>query len=262
MLEIEERMNLAVVAAREAGWIALEHFGADDLCVERKADDSPVTVADRRAEEHLRHRIAESFPHDAIHGEELPDRPGDSPFRWILDPIDGTKSFVHGVPLFGTLVGVEHEGRPTIGVIHIPASHESVYAARGEGAWYVSGKAEPKPARVSQCPSLDQGLFLTSETKLWWDLGHGDAFYRLQSAARLARTWGDCYGYLMVATGRADVMVDPQLAVWDAAPLLPILQEAGGTFTDWQGDATISGGNGVGTNGLLFDEVLGLLRRE
>ncbi len=252
-------MNLAVEAAREAGWIALEHFGSSDLRVERKTDDSPVTVADRRAEEHLRHRIAESFPDDAILGEELSDRPGTSAFRWILDPIDGTKSFIHGVPLFGTLVGVEHDGRPVAGVIHIPGTSESVYASQGHGAWYVKGQSPPRPARVSSCRELGQGLFVTSETKLWWRLGRGEAFCRLQAAARIARTWGDCYGYLLVATGRADVMVDPKMAVWDAAPLLPILEEAGGCFTDWHGNPTIHGGEGVGTNRHLLDEVLGLL---
>lgn len=259
MLAIEDRLNLAVEAAREAGWIALEHFGSADLIVEHKADDSPVTAADRRAEEHLRHRIAESFPEDSVHGEELPDRAGDSPFRWILDPIDGTKSFIHGVPLFGTLVGVERDGEPILGVIYIPGTDESVYAAKGNGAWYVRGKGRPQPARVSSCPRLAQGLFLTSEIKLWWDLGRDEAFRRVQAAARLARTWGDCYGYLLVATGRAELMVDPKMAVWDAAPLLPILEEAGGTFTDWQGTPTIRGGDGVGTNGLLLDEVLELL---
>lgn len=260
MVEIEDRLNLAMAAAREAGWITLEHFGSSDLCVERKADDSPVTVADRRAEEHLRHRIAESFPDDAILGEELPDRPGGSPFRWILDPIDGTKSFIHGVPLFGMLLGIEHEGRPVAGVIHIPGTAESIYASQGRGAWYVRGDSRPRAAHVSACPEVGQALFLTSETKLWWELGRGEAFCRVQAAARLARTWGDCYGYLLVATGRADVMIDPQMAVWDAAPLLPILEEAGGAFTDWKGTPTIYGSEGIGTNRHLVEEVLGLLR--
>lgn len=260
MIEIEDRLNLAVAAAREAGWITLEYFGSSSLRVERKADDSPVTAADRRAEEHLRHRIAEAFPDDAILGEELPDRPGSSPFRWTLDPIDGTKSFIHGIPLFGMLVGVEYDGRPTIGVIYIPGTGESVYAAQGQGAWYVKGESRPQPARVSSCRQLSQGLFVTSGTRLWWELGRGEAFCRLQSAARLTRTWGDCYGYLMVATGRAELMIDPQMALWDAAPLLPILEEAGGSFTDWQGTPTVHGGEGIGTNRLLLDEVLALLR--
>ncbi len=260
--EVEDRLHLAVEAAREAGWIAMEHFANSGILVERKADDSPVTIADRRAEEHLRHRISEAYPHDAILGEELPDRTGSSSFRWILDPIDGTKSFIHGVPLFGTLVGVEYDGQPTMGVIYIPGTKECVYASNGNGAWYSRDASQPQPACVSNCTKLNQGLFVTSETQLWWDLGRGDAFCRLQSAARLARTWGDCYGYLLVATGRAELMVDPQMAIWDAAPLLPILREAGGTFSDWKGNATIGGGDGIGTNGHVLDEVLRLIRGE
>ncbi len=259
-MEIEERLNFAIEVAREAGWIAMEYFGNADLHVDRKADDSPVTAADRRAEEHLRRRIADTFPDDSILGEELPDRTGTSRFRWILDPIDGTKSFIHGVPLFGTLVGVEYEDQPILGVIRIPATDECVYAARGEGAWYILGDAPPRPARVSTCEQLAEGVFLSSEIKLWWNMGREDVFRRLQSAARLVRTWGDCYGYMLVATGRAELMVDPQMAIWDAAPLLPILEEAGGTFTDWQGTPTISGGNGIGTNGHILDEVLKLIR--
>ena len=133
------RLVLALQIAREAGKITLEYFRREDLEVERKGDDSPVTAADRRAEEHLRSRIAEAFAHDAVVGEELTDRPGNSPFRWIVDPIDGTKSFIHGVPLYGTLIGIEHEGEPVAGVIHMPALDECVYASRGNGAWYVAG---------------------------------------------------------------------------------------------------------------------------
>ncbi|MDZ7615513.1 MAG: histidinol-phosphatase [Patescibacteria group bacterium] len=260
MMEIEDRLGLAIDIAREAGWIAMEYFGSADLHVDRKADDSPVTAADRRAEEHLRHRISETFPDDSILGEELPDRTGHNPFRWILDPIDGTKSFIHGIPLFGTLVGLEYEDRPVLGVIRIPATEECVYASRGEGAWYTRGDAPPRPAHVSSCEKLAEGLFLTSEIRLWWGIGQDAAFSRLQGAARLVRTWGDCYGYMLVATGRADLMIDPQMAVWDAAPLLPILEEAGGTFTDWQGAPTIRGGNGIGTNGFILREALDLIR--
>ena len=150
--EMTSRLVLALQIAREAGKITLEYFRRDDLEVERKGDDSPVTPADRRAEEHLRNRIAEAFAHDAVVGEELADRPGNSPFRWIIDPIDGTKSFIHGVPLYGTLIGIEHEGEPVAGVIQIPALDECVYASRGQGAWYVEGQKPKRPARVSGRP--------------------------------------------------------------------------------------------------------------
>ena len=253
---IDARLQLAIASAREAGAITLEYFRRDDLQVERKADHSPVTAADRAAETHLRARISAAFPDDAILGEELADRPGTSGFRWILDPIDGTKSFIHGVPLYGTLVGVEHNGQTTLGVIYIPASEECVYAATGQGAWYTLGQSPPRPARVSACRELAEGLFLTSEVASFEKIGRRDAYDQLQNAARLTRTWGDCYGYMMVATGRADLMVDPLMNVWDAAALLPILEEAGGTFTDWQGCRTIYAGNGMATNGLLLEEAL------
>jgi histidinol phosphatase-like enzyme (inositol monophosphatase family) len=250
------RLELAVQAAREAGDITLGYFRREDLQVDRKGDDSPVTVADRQAEEHLRRRIAEAFPDDGILGEELPEKPGTSGYQWILDPIDGTKSFIHGVPLYGTLIGVEHQGQSVLGVIRIPGTDECVYAATGQGAWYVAGQTAPRPARVSQCPRLAEGLFLTSEVLSFDETGRRYVYDRLQAAARLTRTWGDCYGYLMVATGRAELMLDPVMCVWDAAALLPVMEEAGGTFTDWQGHRTIHGGEGIATNGLVLHEVL------
>ncbi|MHC4401334.1 MAG: histidinol-phosphatase [Planctomycetota bacterium] len=258
--DCSQRLELAVEAAREAGRITLEHFRRRDLVVERKSDDSPVTVADRRAEQHLRARITDAFPEDAVLGEEFPEQPGTSRFRWVLDPIDGTKSFIHGVPLYGTLVAVEHEGESIAGVILMPALDEMVYAARGQGAWYVSGEAAPSPASVSDCPRLAEGLFLTSEVASFESINRRDVFDRLQSAARLTRTWGDCYGYLMVATGRAEVMVDPVLNLWDAAALLPVVEEAGGTFTDWEGRSTAESGQAVATNRRVFDEVLPVVR--
>ena len=258
--DISSRLQLALEAAREAGQITLEYFRHEDLEVERKDDDSPVTIADRRVEAHLRDRIAQSFPQDAVLGEEMPDHEGTSGFRWILDPIDGTKSFIHGVPLYGTLIGVEQEGQPVLGVVYVPALEECVYAAVGQGAWYVQGTKPPQAAHVSQRP-LSQGLFLTSEVANFEQVGRRDAYDRLQAAARLSRSWGDAYGYLMVATGRADVMVDPIANVWDVAPLLPILEEAGGHFTDWQGRRTIHSGQGVATNGVTLDEVLAILGR-
>jgi histidinol phosphatase-like enzyme (inositol monophosphatase family) len=259
-IDIDRRLHLALAIAREAGNITLEFFRRDDLEIERKQDDSPVTAADRRAEEHLRKRIAAALPDDGIFGEEFPERPGTSGFRWILDPIDGTKSFIHGVPLYGTLIGIERDGGSVLGVIRIPALDECVYAARGQGAWYQQADQPPHRAQVSHRAPLAKALFVTSEVVNFDATGRRPAYERLQAAARLTRTWGDCYGYLMVATGRADVMVDPIMAPWDAAALPPILEEAGGTFTDWQGRPTSHAGEGIATNGLLLEEVLGLVK--
>jgi len=258
--EIRQRLDVAVDVALSAGRITLEYFRREDLEVERKGDDSPVTVADRRAEEHLRRRIAEKFPDDGILGEEMAEKPGTSGYRWILDPIDGTKSFIHGVPLYGTLVAVERDGTPVLGVILIPALDEYVYAATGGGAWYVVDGQPPRPARVSDCKTLDKGLFLTSEVITFDEAGRRGAYERIEAAARLTRTWGDCYGYLMLATGRAEVMVDPVVSLWDMAALMPVVLEAGGTFTDWKGATTTQSGESIGTNGLVLDEVLALVQ--
>jgi histidinol phosphatase-like enzyme (inositol monophosphatase family) len=260
--QIAARLDVAILAAREAGRGTLRYFQCDNYRVDRKADDSPVTVADRETEQLLRAQISAAFPHDPIVGEEFGETAGGSPFRWILDPIDGTKSFISGVPLYGTLVGVEHAGQSVLGVIYIPALEECAWAATGQGAWYAKGSSAPRRAAVSNKPTLAEGLFLTSQVSSFRDTGRQRAFERLESAARICRTWGDCYGYLLVATGRAEAMVDPIMNVWDAAALAPILEEAGGTFTDWQGRPTIHAGEGIGTNGRVLAEVLAMTRAE
>lgn len=256
----KQRLDLAVEAAREAGRITLEFFGRDGLEVERKGDDSPVTAADRQAEQYLRRRIHEAFPEDGVLGEEFGEESGSNGFRWIIDPIDGTKSFIHGVPLYSTLIGVERDGECVLGVIVIPATDEVVYAAVGHGAWYVRGQKAPCPAHVASTARLSEGLFLTSEVANFYSIERPQVFERLQAATRLTRTWGDGYGYMMVATGRADVMVDPIMFAWDAAPMLVILEESGGVFTDWQGRRTIHSGQGIATNPSLLPEVLAFTR--
>ncbi|MCS7304529.1 MAG: histidinol-phosphatase [Thermoguttaceae bacterium] len=257
--EIKSRLEYAVQFAREAGRLTLEYFRRRDLAVERKSDASPVTVADREAEQLLRQQISQQFPQDGILGEEFPERVGTSGFRWILDPIDGTKSFIHGVPLYGTLVGLEYESEPVGGVIFIPPLDECLWAAKGQGAWYQQANSAREPAKVSTCTRLAEALVVTSEIANFDAIGRFEVFQRLNREARLLRTWGDCYGYLMVATGRAEVAIDPIMNIWDAAALLPILQEAGGTFTDWQGRPTVCSGQGVATNGFVLNEVLAVL---
>jgi histidinol-phosphatase len=257
--ELLARLEFAINIAREAGQITLQFFqrGID---VELKSDASPVTIADREAELYMRQRIALEFVSDAILGEEFPEKTGTSGYRWILDPIDGTKSFISGVPLYSTLIGIEHEGRSVVGVIQIPALDECVYAAKGTGAWYQRGNSEPTQARVSQKSKLSESLFCTSEVKTFYNVGRGAAYERLQAGSWLGRTWGDGYGYLMVATGRAELMVDPKMNVWDCAALQPVIEEAGGTFTDWKGEPTIYSGDAVATNGKVLDEVLAITR--
>lgn len=257
---VSGRLELAVRIAREAGELTLEHFRSRSLRVERKTDDTPVTAADRDAEALLRRRIGDAFPDDGVVGEEHDDRRGTSPYRWIVDPIDGTRSFVRGVPLYGTLVAVQVEGSGVeAGVIRLPALEETVYGARGRGAWHLVGESDPVPARVSERGGLGEALFLTTEVPTWRRRGAGAAYRRLEERSRLTRTWGDCYGYALVATGRAEVMVDPFLSLWDAAALIPVVEEAGGRFTDWTGASRPDGGDGVATNGRVDEAVLSVL---
>jgi histidinol phosphatase-like enzyme (inositol monophosphatase family) len=258
--EVAQRLKLALSAGREAGRLTLRYFQQDNFEVERKSDASPVTIADRSAEQLLRERIAAAFPPDGVLGEEFGETAGTSGFTWILDPIDGTKSFISGVPLYGTLVAVEHEGRSLAGVVYIPGLDEGVFASAGNGTWHFRGSDQPRRCHVSKRPRLADGLFVTSQVDTFVKRGAARALNALESAAYISRTWGDCYGYLLVATGRAEVMVDPILNVWDAAAMQPIIEEAGGTFTDWQGQPTIHAGEAIATNGLVLDEVLAITR--
>ncbi len=257
--EKRSRLDFAIEIAREAGELILGYYRVEGLDVERKADESPVTIADRRAEQLLRERIAESYPEDGILGEEFGDKPSANGFRWILDPVDGTKAFVHGVGQFGTLIGLEQGDDVILGVANFPALHELVYAAAGLGSWWKIGDAEPKRAAVSSVDALSDALFCFTEITGFHNIGRTDAFEALRTSCRVARGWGDCYGHILVATGRADVMVDPELNAWDAAPLLPIVKEAGGCFADWTGNETIHGGNGISVNAALKDDVLRIL---
>jgi histidinol phosphatase-like enzyme (inositol monophosphatase family) len=254
--ELQKALDFAVTIAREAGEITLKYFRSS-FAVETKNDGSEVTIADRETEAHLRRRISQQFPEDGILGEEENEQVGASGRRWIIDPIDGTYSFVHRVPMFGVLVALVSEDDPVVGVVNLPASQELVSAARGLGCFW-NGKA----ARVSETNSLSEALLLSTDFGVCEKYGFGPAADRLQRQARARRTWGDCYGYILVATGRADVMLDPIMNIWDCAPLLPILEEAGGTFTDWQGQRTIEGGNAISTNGKLFDEVMRIVNDE
>jgi len=255
------RLDLALRAAREAASLILGYYrrGVD---VVRKPDDSPVTRADREAEALIRRRIREAFPGDAVLGEEEGETPGDSGWRWILDPIDGTRTFIRGVPLFGTLIGAEHEGRPVLGVALFPALNEVVFAEQGGGAWTGTPGGTPVPARVSSVDRLDASLVCFTALEGFAGRGLRPNLDALLAAAGMSRTWGDCYGYLLVATGRAEVMLDPAMHVWDCAALLPILEEAGGTFTDWSGAATIHATRSVATNRRVLPAVLAALQRD
>lgn len=249
-------LRFAENTAREAGALTLEYFLTDGAKAEFKADDTPVTVADRKAEELIRLRIHESYPDHQIVGEEFGDTEGQSDYRWLIDPIDGTKSFVHGVPLYAVLLALEIRGKVEIGCAYFPALDEIISAATGHGAHW-----NGKPCRVSDVTGLDRAVCTHIDTAYFGKNGKGEAWERLQKAVYYNAGWCDAYGYLLVATGRAEVMVDPVMAVWDCGPFPPILKEAGGYFGDWAGnEGRIDAGEALATNAALKDSVVALLQ--
>ena len=261
MRDLDTLMDFAARTAEAAGRITLEHFG--HVVVEFKGDGSEVTAADRAAERFVRGTIAEAFPEDRIFGEEegsgaglQPAAATPSPYRWIVDPIDGTRSFASGVPLYGVLLALEMNGVPILGCCHLPALGETVVAARGAGSW-LNGSA----ARVSPCERLSEARVVTSGLEYWRDWGSEagkEGWQSLLVATRFARTWGDCYGYVLLATGRAEIMVDPAAgAAWDFAPMLPIIEEAGGRFTSISRESVGSWTTALASNGALHDAAAG-----
>ena len=253
-------MDVARELALQAGVLTLRYFG-EVLAADVKPDGTPVTRADREAEALLRSEILRRYPNHSILGEEFGEHVGGSSIRWILDPIDGTRSFMRGVPLYAVLVGIEIEDEPVVGVAHFPALDETVTAARGEGCnWWLRGRDSACSAQVSQTSALQSSLTLTTDIEQVLISEIGPGWRNLSKQVELVRGWGDAYGHILVATGRAEVMVDPTLSAWDAAPLLPIVSEAGGRFSDLRGNTTIRGGSGVSSNGRLHQSVLDILR--
>ena len=246
-----ELLETAVSFLRKAGEFTLQHFRSDDLTIDRKGDGSPVTVADRGAERLLREEIEAQFPDDGILGEEEAEKVGTSGRRWIIDPIDGTKAFTHGVPLYSNLLAIEDDEGIAIGVINIPALGETVYAGRGLGCF-----DNGKPVTVNDRAGLDDAYLTSSGLSPWDD----DCIIRAKAANLNLRTWGDGYGYVLVATGRVEAMFDPTAELYDLAPMPVILAEAGGRFTDIDGNVAPDGGSGLATNGVIHDELLAVLR--
>lgn len=246
-------LDAAMELARLAGEVALSHYRSN-LVVETKADGSPVTAADRAAETAAREWVQRHFPDDGVLGEEFGLERPEARRRWVIDPIDGTKSFVAGVPLWGSLVALCEGERVLAGAASFPAVGEQIAAAPGEGCWWNGSRCQ-----VSLICSVDAALVLTTDERFSEYSTRRVAWERVAATARLSRTWGDCFGYLLVATGRAEGMFDPVLSPWDAAALQPIIMEAGGVFTDWSGEATAFGGSAIATNAALSVQLRSLL---
>ncbi|MDX2160234.1 MAG: inositol monophosphatase family protein [bacterium] len=250
---LKSALEFALDAAWQAGRITLRYYQTG-IGVERKKDNSPVTDADRQAELALRDLITRHYPDHGIVGEEFGTQESRNGLYWTVDPIDGTKSFICGVPFYSNLLAlVDETGRSVVGVVNLPALNEVVYAVRGMGCFWNGRRAQ-----TSQVDHLENAVLLASDL-----VGYDDRkprFERLIDSTYIQRTWGDAYGYTLVATGRADVIIDPKMWLWDCGPLQVILEEAGGTFTDWNGTPTIHAPEAVATNGALFDAVMAVTR--
>jgi histidinol-phosphatase len=237
------------------GRLTLAHFQTG-VQADFKADRTPVTQADRAAEQLIRQRIESRFPTHAILGEEYGGTMDDSAtHRWIIDPIDGTKAFLRGVPLYAVLIGLEIEGRVEVGAAYYPALDEMLAAASGLGCWW-----NGRRAHVSSVPSLSEAWVTFTDPGNFDKYGRSEQFQRLKQAAYHRAGWSDAYGYLLVATGRSEVALDPIMATWDCGPFPPIFREAGGYFGDWLGQETIYNLEALATTQVLLPEVLRLLQ--
>jgi histidinol-phosphatase len=259
--DLDHHLALARDLAREAADFILARYSPQGCRFDTKSDGSPVTAADRGAEELIRRRLERERPHDAVLGEEFGPRDGSSGVRWILDPIDGTRSFVSGVPLFGTMIGVEVDGAFSVGVVRFPALDEELFARTGGGAFFRARHADPAPARVSSTANLADAVLCVTDPRVFVDALGPDRAARAAAPFKVVRSWSDCYAHMLVATGRADAAVDAPMALWDVAALAPIVTEAGGSFTDWHGHPTTGPGGAVSTTPALWPALAPLIRR-
>ena len=249
-----ERYEKAIDIAKKAGRIALDYFD-QNLQVEIKGDSSPVTLADRRTEAFLREELQQAFPKDGFLGEEYGSTPGSSGYRWIIDPIDGTRSFIRGIPLWATLLGLEFNGELIAGIVDAAPLGHTYHALRGQGSF-----RNDRPIQVSQQGELAKSIVFYSSLSWFLKAGKEKEFIELVKRSERQRGYGDWYGFLLVAQGSGEVMVEEGVHAWDIAALIPIVEEAGGKMTDWDGRVDILRSDVIATNGLLHEETLGILQ--
>ena len=253
-------LALALELADLADEITLARFGAADLAVETKPDLTPVTEADTAVERAVRERIAAIRPEDAVVGEEYGGDERDADRRWIIDPIDGTKSYVRGIPVWATLIAVQERDEITIGVVSAPGLGRRWWAARGNGAFGRAG-GEERALHVSGVRELSGAQLCFGGLEEWAEVGRPETLLELGRRCWRSRGFGDFWGYMIVAEGGAEIMLDPIVAVWDLAAPLVIVEEAGGRFTDFAGTRTAEGGDALATNGYLHGHALGVVGR-
>ncbi len=258
----QARYRLMTRAAQEAGKIALTFYPdlkAADFAAQViwKEDNSPVSAADREAEVHLRKVLLGAFPDDGFLGEEYGDQPGQSGYRWIVDPIDGTRSFVRGIPHWATLVGLEYRDEAIAGVVYEPCINRTYRALKGAGAF-----RDDEPIHVSRIDRLDESVLFYSSLAWFVKAGKQNEFLKLVARTQRQRGYGDYYGHILVAQGSGECMVEHGVHAWDVAALKVIVEEAGGTFTDWNGTPSIHTPDVIASNGRVHEAVLAILRGE
>jgi histidinol-phosphatase len=253
--EWKARYEVAVEGAEDAGKLALSHFDCGVL-VEWKADESPVTVADRQAETYLRQLIRKHFPNDSLLGEEHGEEVGSSGYRWIIDPIDGTRSFVRGIPLWGTLIGVEFQNELIAGVARVPPLGMTYRALRGDGAF-----RDNRRIHVSAIDDLSQAQLFYSGINWFQESGCIGSFLELAGATQRQRGFGDFYGFMLVAQGSGEIMVDHGVHAWDIAALKPIVEEAGGQFSTWSGRFDLYAADVIASNGKLHSRAIEVMSK-
>lgn len=247
----QKLLNFAVSITRKAGRLSHKWFKNKKFEVKYKSDGSPVTMADQAAEKLLRKLITDTYPEDSIIGEEEANVMGSSGRTWIIDPIDGTQSFIRGVPLYGNLLAFNDNYGPAIGVINLPELNECIWAGRGQGC-FINGK----PTQISNKAELSGACVVTSGVDYWPST---DVLNRLSKENTIIRTWGDAYGWALVATGRADAVIDPVVNEWDVAPMITIINESGGMFTDFTGKIQTNTGTALAANPKLHPILLKII---
>ena len=248
------RYDAALIAAEQAGTFALQYFDRE-VAVEWKVDDSPVTIADRGSENLLRKSLVGQLNHDGFLGEEFGDTPGSSGYRWIIDPIDGTRSFVRGIPIWACMIGLEFKGELIAGVVALPAMKQVFRALRGDGAY-----RDNRRIRVSDIATLDKSHVYYSSISWFTKAGADKQFLNLVSLTERQRGFGDFYGFMMVAQGSGEIALDHGVHAWDIAAIEPIIAEAGGKLTAWDGKLDIERSDVLATNGLMHEQALKIMR--
>lgn len=254
-------LQLALILADAADELSMARFRAGDLVVDTKPDLTPVTEADRAVESALRELLATHRPDDGILGEEFGVSGADADRRWVLDPIDGTKNYVRGVPVWATLIGLMDGSDVIVGVVSAPAMARRWWAARGAGAFTTDpGSGIPRALKVSAVRSLADASFSYSDARGWAERGAGPGLQTLLETTWRQRAYGDFWSHMLVAEGAIDVAAEPDLQSYDMAALIPIVVEAGGRFTSYGGGDSLVEGSALSSNGLVHDDVLALLR--